>query len=734
MKATTLTSTLRRLHPRRLRCSGGRPECEQLEQRQVFSPTPFPSLDLLEDPSNPVIRLNTTYGDIDIELFQHLAPSLVSAFLEGLNRGLTNDQTYFHRLLPGIALQGGLFGSFPGHPEAGAIPVCEPIEDPSPLSFGRANTVRTIATGALIDTGPIGTSPFIFNLTDNSMRYDPDHIVVFARVIDDRSWDVVQAIASLAVADLTSDTTFTRFFPGSWHNTPITRPFDPGQDGEPGDSVTPGLIPQIRDLSIIRAPGTSDYYQFTVYEPEGYLNLNIREFVPMENPHDEPVYFELTAHYEDDGTGSLQRDDVIQSGIIAAHSRGGVRLITAEPNANLDLHDRPFALRLRSTLPLAATLSHYDFGATLSQPFTEATANTWFFPNARRFSGVSDFLVWFNPGNDDATVTVTFRSDAGIDHTPLVFTTAQLRRGGVNIAAITDLLEGNYSIRVDSTQPIIVSRSHYIREGGPNGTPTGYSELGAHGAASAIGVLPFAADPGNTPAPPNTPTLSFFAVNPGTAIAHVTIELYRAGASTPEFTFLNALTIDGGRRGTFSNLLPTGVGDVFTLVYRSDAPIFGSFEVVRSEGGYGGSVPVAAGTDFHYADGFIDPSRTQSNSLEEIVHIFNPNATSFGRDEQLAQVLFTVRYTDGFTLSFPQTMDAGGMLSFNITSIPSLIDQARLHQRYYFALEITSDVPIIAQMLHTDVTLGGSGSTRMGGGFITDGSFFSPRVRLDGPG
>lgn len=709
---------------------------EQLEQRQVFSPTPFPSLDLLEDRSNPVIRLNTTYGDIDIELFESASPSLVAEFLAGLNRGLTCDQTYFHRLLPGIALQGGLFGQFPDHPEVGAIPVCEPIEDPSPFSIGRANTERTIATGRLVDSGPLGTSPFVFNLTDNSMRFDPDQIVVFARVIDDRSWDVVQTIASLSVADLTSDTRFTGLFPGAWHNVPVTGPFNPGSEEEPGDQVTPGLIPQIRDLSIIRAPGTPDFYQFTVFEPEGFLNENIREFVPIENPNDVPVFYELTAHYENEAGGTLQRDDVIQSGIIAPHSRGGVRLITSAAGANIDLHDRPFALRLRSTAPLAATLSHYDFGATLSQPFTDATASTWYFPNARRFTGVSDFLVWFNPGNDDATVTVTFTSEAGIDQTPLVFTTQQLRRGGLNIAQIADMLDGEYSVRIDSTQPILVSRSHYAPHQGPGGAPSGYSELGAHDAPSRIGVLPFAADPGLVTPQPNTTTLAFFAINPGEAIAHVTIELYRPGATVPEFTFTDAVTIDGGRRGTFSNLLPTGASDVFTLVYRSDVPIHASFEVTRHEGGYGGAVPVVAGTDFHYADGFTDPSRTQSNQLEELVHLFNPNSAGFGRDAQDAAVTLTFRFADGFTMTLGRTVASGTMDRIDITAIPELMEQATMNHRYFYSIEISSDVPILAQMLHVDTSLGGSGGVvvPIGGGFITDGSFFSPRVRLEEPG
>lgn len=704
---------------------------EQLEQRQVFSPTPFPDLAMLEDRSNPVLRLNTTYGDIDIELFNHQAPSLVSAFLAGLNRGVTCDQTYFHRLLPGISLQGGLFGSFPGHPEFGAIPVCEPIENPSPLGIERANTQRTIATGMLLDTGPVGTSPFIINLTDNSSRYDADQIVVFARVIDDRSWDVVQTIASLSVADLTSDTPFTGFFAGSWHNVPITRPFDPGSEGEPGDSVTPGLIPQIRDLSIIRPIGAPDYYQYTVFEPEGYLNLNIREYVPIENPHDVPVYYELTAHYENDGSGSLQRDDVVGVGVIAPHSRGGVRLITGEDGANLDLHDRPFALRLRSTMPLAATLSHYDFGATLSQAFTDTTANTWYFPNARKFTGVADFLVWFNPGCDDTTVTVTLTNEAGDVLTPIVFSSAQLRRGGLNFGQNGLIPEGNYSIRVDADQPIIVSRSHYVRQGGAMAVPTGYSELGSHGAASAIGVLPFAADPGTSPPAPNNDTLAFFAVNPGMQVAHVSLELYRPGATTPDVTLPDAIIIGAGRSASVGYILPTGVTDQFTLVYRSDVPIYGSFEVRRSEGGYGGAVPVVAGTDFHFADGFTDPSRTHSNVLEELVHLFNPHAGGLGATEHDAAVMLTFRFTDGFTFTLSRAVAAGTMQRIDLTALPELMQQASMNGRYFYSIEISSDVPILAQMLHADVTLGGSGMRRMGGGFITDGSYFGPRVRLD---
>ena len=88
-------------------------------------------------------------------------------------------------------------------------------------------------------------------------------------MIDDRWWDVVQTIASLSVADLTSDTQFTRFFPGSFHQVPITGPFDHGMDGEPGDTVTPELLARIVDFSIIRGVGTPDFYHYATFEPEG---------------------------------------------------------------------------------------------------------------------------------------------------------------------------------------------------------------------------------------------------------------------------------------------------------------------------------------------------------------------------------------------------------------------------------------------------------------------------------
>src|SRR5215468_1057431 len=57
---------------------------EPLEPRALLSPTPFPTLDQLEDPADRVARIETTLGTIDIELFASAAPATLAQFLADL--------------------------------------------------------------------------------------------------------------------------------------------------------------------------------------------------------------------------------------------------------------------------------------------------------------------------------------------------------------------------------------------------------------------------------------------------------------------------------------------------------------------------------------------------------------------------------------------------------------------------------------------------------------------------
>lgn len=707
---------------------------EQMEPRLLLSnPAPLPSLADFEDPTNPAMRLTTAFGDIDFELLANEVPDLVTAFIAGLERGFTCDQTFFHRLIPGVVLQGGVFGY---SPDAGinAIPVNLPVDNP--VGTGRANTERTVAIGVLNDSfGTLSTSSFIINLTDNSGLYDPAQAVVYARVIDDRSWGVVQMIASLDTADLTHDTGFAGFFAGSFIEVPVTAPYTPPSDGMGGTPITSELLASTYDLAILKAPGAPDFYRDSLYEPEGFLHSSVEEFVPIENPNDEPVYFELNARFEP-GTrlNALIRDDVVTRGMIPAHSRGGVTLRIGASTVDNAVRDqnRPFALELRSTLPLAASLSHYDFGSTLSMEFEEQLATTWFFPRAVKQDLVNDFLVWYNPGNENTTVSVTLIEEDGTARDPIIIETARFTRGGINLQTSGDIPDGVFAVRIESTQPISVSRSHYADSGPPRSRPEGYAEAGATGEPSAVGIVAWGADPGETPAPGDAPTITLSFFNPGTEDAVVRVDLYAEGETEPVMSFPAAVVVAAGRTGVFDRALPQGMMDVYSIAYSASAPVYAEYEVRRSEGNYGGAVPISAANDYHFAEGFTDPSRAEPNVLEESLHLFNRNGPAFGVPEADADVRITFRFTDGFELSIDRAVAAGTLMRVSISSLDEILAQGVEHGRYFYSVEVESDVPIVAQMLHTDVSLGTSGLG--GGGFILPGTTFGESRRLDDTG
>mgnify|MGYP001514643950 CR=1 FL=1 len=55
---------------------------------------------------NPVVLLETTSGDILVELYPDKAPETVANFLKYVDDGFYNN-TIFHRVIPGFTIQGG---------------------------------------------------------------------------------------------------------------------------------------------------------------------------------------------------------------------------------------------------------------------------------------------------------------------------------------------------------------------------------------------------------------------------------------------------------------------------------------------------------------------------------------------------------------------------------------------------------------------------------------------------
>jgi peptidylprolyl isomerase len=126
------------------------------------------------------VLLETTMGDVTIELFDEAMPITAGNFRKLVSQGFY-DGTIFHRVIQGFMIQGGdpqgtgLGG--PGYT----------IKDELPA--GNRNVRGTIS---MANAGPnTGGSQFFINAVDN-LRLDPKH-PVFGKVV--RGMDVVDAIS-----------------------------------------------------------------------------------------------------------------------------------------------------------------------------------------------------------------------------------------------------------------------------------------------------------------------------------------------------------------------------------------------------------------------------------------------------------------------------------------------------------------------------------------------------------
>lgn len=135
---------------------------------------------------NPVVVMETSMGNIKIELYPDKAPITVKNFL-GYVDDKFYDGTIFHRVIPGFMAQGG--GFEPGMKEKSTK---APIKNES--DNGLSNTRGTIAMARTSDPDS-ATAQFFINVVDNS-KLDahggrPGY-AVFGKVID--GMDVVDKI------------------------------------------------------------------------------------------------------------------------------------------------------------------------------------------------------------------------------------------------------------------------------------------------------------------------------------------------------------------------------------------------------------------------------------------------------------------------------------------------------------------------------------------------------------
>ncbi|MGR8947774.1 MAG: peptidylprolyl isomerase [Gammaproteobacteria bacterium] len=129
----------------------------------------------------PVVKIETNFGDISIELDSESAPKTVANFLSYVEEGFYNG-TIFHRVIDGFMIQGGGFDA-----EMRQKPTKDNVENEA--NNGLSNSIGTIAMARTPDPHS-ATAQFFINVADNTFLDHKDQsdqgwgYCVFGRVTD----------------------------------------------------------------------------------------------------------------------------------------------------------------------------------------------------------------------------------------------------------------------------------------------------------------------------------------------------------------------------------------------------------------------------------------------------------------------------------------------------------------------------------------------------------------------
>ncbi|MBK7405283.1 MAG: peptidylprolyl isomerase [Phycisphaerales bacterium] len=224
---------------------------ETLEPRVVLDGTPA-------DAANPVVEINTNYGNIYVELFPDVAPLTVENFLGYVNRGDYNG-TFFHRHVTDFVLQGGGYKWNEGAQSVAHITQQDPVVN----EFNLSNLQWTVAMAKIGGDPDSATSEWFINLKDNAHRIvngqdvgldaQNEGFTVFGNVVGGR--DAVTAITGLRISN----------FGGTFTDLPVTESYD-GQ----GDVLNSDLV-VINKAELVYDPAVSLVSDTTVI-PGGSAN------------------------------------------------------------------------------------------------------------------------------------------------------------------------------------------------------------------------------------------------------------------------------------------------------------------------------------------------------------------------------------------------------------------------------------------------------------------------------
>ncbi len=192
----------------------------------------------------------------------------------------------------------------------------------------------------------------------------------------------------------------------------------------------------------------------TWYFAEGYTGEGFEEWLTLQNPNAADASVTVTYYYR--GGGTLIKPAIT----VPANSRETI-------DVNLDAGtNKEVSIKVDSTQPIVAERPMYfnyqnKWQGGHNTIGTSSVVNQWYLAEGYTGDGFEEWLTLQNPNAADATATITYTFRGGA--TPVTQTKtipANSRETvDVNLDAGTNK---EVSIKVDSTQPIIVERPMYF--------------------------------------------------------------------------------------------------------------------------------------------------------------------------------------------------------------------------------------------------------------------------------
>ncbi|MEQ8843817.1 MAG: S8 family serine peptidase [Phycisphaerales bacterium] len=455
------------------------------------------------------------------------------------------------------------------------------------------------------------------------------------------------------------------------------------------------------------------------YYPEGFANDRASTFVPITNFTNQDARVVVIVRYEDPNVPL--RDQVIFDGTVAANTRSPDALTVTTPElyamgsdtnvfnettgmADGVFKDTPYALEIRSSAPVAATMSHFDFGFSTGEAFSGTTSELWSFASVSIGEGSNDFVTFVNTTGEVTKVSMFLfpltGSGGGVgagQSTEIVYTLEGYRRGGWNLNAELSsgllagrIQPGQYGVTLIASEPIVAAASSFDNAGGS--AKIGEPNLGATQGAIAEGQVGLTSE---------SETISVFNASSATATVELQF-IFESGGSIRQ-----VVEVASGRVSTVNvqdiALFPSG--EAYGVFYDSNEPVV----VASSTRGLGEALSTSAANNAHSLWGFGEGfAPIQGGQVSEYLRVYNPGLT-----DTLVEITF--RFTDGSTETFRRVAGASRVTEFGLRQF---ISQGRFDSAaadgdagVFYGFTVKSSSGIVAYQGRTDAFFGGSFGT-----------------------